>query len=671
MRPNCFNACLVATTTALIRLVQGQFPNAAPDVLNLTTISSPIDPNIKISYKVPDGACNTAFESQTQYTGWVSIPGDFPTNTFFWFVGARDQQVNTSLTIWLNGGPGSSSMFGFFAENGPCEVVDNGTDKFTTVAREWGWDRASNMLFIDQPNQVGFSYDVPTNGSIDLLTNSISVPPADKPKYLPSSAYLNGTFSSMDANNTANTTETAAIAIWHMLQGFLASFPEVNPPRDNVLGVNLFSESYGGKYGPVFASKWEEMNVARGNGTMSNSTTVEIRLASLGIVNGCVDDLIQAPYYPIMATNNPYGFAAINSVRAGAANASFYTSGGCRDLINQCRSAVASQDPNNTGSVLNVSSLCESAYNSCTTNVMLPYADAGRSVYDISAILPDSFPPKRYLEYLNTAEFQAAIGTNLNYTETNSQVVAAFSATGDYEREALVPKLASLLDAGVRVGLIYGDRDYICNWLGGEAISLALASSLNSSYASAFPSAGYAPIIVNDTYIGGAVRQFGNLSFSRVYQAGHFVPAYQPATAFEIFARVIRGDSVSTGENVDLSTYNTTGPANATSALVLPVSPAQTCWLRDVPGSCSDEQQSLILNNKGFTVNGALQTGSTASTPSPTTVVATSTTTVPLTGLFTATATPSSGANPRRRAGIGAGLQLAVGGGAAVAMLIL
>lgn len=672
MRLNCINAVLVAAT-APPRFANGQFPNATSQYLNLTTITSPIDPSIKISYKIPDGACNTAFESQTQYTGWVSIPGDFPTNTYFWFVGARDQQVNTSLTIWLNGGPGSSSMFGFFSETGPCEVVDDGTDEFTTVAREWGWDRASNMLFIDQPNQVGFSYDILTNGSLDLLTNNIYIPPSDRPSSVPPTAFLNGTFSSMNTNNTANTTETAAVAIWHMLQGFLSTFPELNPPKDNVLGVNLFAESYGGKYGPAFASKWEEMNSARSNGTMSNATTVEIRLASLGIVNGCVDDLIQAPYYPVMATNNPYGFTAINSVRAQMANASFYSDGGCRDLINQCRTAVAGKDPNNTGSVSDVNSICESAYTSCTNNVMAPYSDSGRSVYDISAVLPDSFPPRRYLEYVNTASFQSAIGTSLNYTETNPQVAAAFASTGDYEREAMVPKLASLLDAGVRVGLIYGDRDYICNWLGGEAISFALAAATNHTnphpYASGFPAAGYAPIIVNDSYIGGVVRQYGNLSFSRVYQAGHFVPAYQPATAFEIFARVIRGDSVSTGENIDLTTYNTSGPANATSSLNLPASPEQTCWLRDISGSCSDEQQSVILNNKGFTVNGALQTGATVSAPPTETVVTTSTSTVPLTGLFTATATPSSAAGLRR--GFDVDLKLAVGGGAAVAMLVI
>lgn len=645
---------------------QAQFSNTTFDDLNLTTISSPIDPNIKISYKVPRGACNTAFESQTQYTGWVSVPGDFPTNTFFWFVGARDQQANSSLTIWLNGGPGSSSMFGFFTENGPCEVVDDGIDTFTTIAREWGWDRASNCLFIDQPNQVGLSYDVLTNGSIDLLTNNIYIPPAEAPNSLPSNAYMNGTFSSMNVNNTSNTTETAAVAIYHMLTGFLSAFPDLNPPEDNILGVNLFTESYGGKYGPTFAHKWEEMNASRTNGSMSNSTTVKIRLASLGIINGCIDDLIQAPYYPVMARNNPYGLTAINSIRAQMANSSFYTDGGCRDLINQCRAAVASQDPDNTGAVPYVNSVCESAYNSCTDNVMLPYSDAGRSVYDISALVPDSFPPKRYLEYMNTPAFQAAIGTRLNYTETNSQVAAAFVATGDYEREAMVPKLASLLDAGVRVGLIYGDRDYICNWLGGEAVSLALAQSV-PNYSESFVSSGYAPIIVNDTYIGGVVRQFGNLSFSRIYQAGHFVPAYQPATAFQVFARIIRGDSVSTGENIDLSTYNTTGDANATSSLNLPTSPEPTCWIRDIPDSCSEEQQSMILNGEGFVVNGALQTGSTASAPSATTVTATSTMTTQLTGLFTATATPSSAASPNKGSGVGI-FRL---GAAAAAMLIL
>lgn len=48
------------------------------------------------------------------------------------------------------GETGSSSMVGMFTESGPCTVVEAGRESIHTVPREWGWDRASNMLFLDQ-----------------------------------------------------------------------------------------------------------------------------------------------------------------------------------------------------------------------------------------------------------------------------------------------------------------------------------------------------------------------------------------------------------------------------------------------------------------------------------------------------------------------------------------
>jgi hypothetical protein len=41
-----------------------------------------------------------------------------------------------------------------FAENGPCEVIQLADGSYGTQARMWGWDRSSNVLFIDQPTQV-------------------------------------------------------------------------------------------------------------------------------------------------------------------------------------------------------------------------------------------------------------------------------------------------------------------------------------------------------------------------------------------------------------------------------------------------------------------------------------------------------------------------------------
>ena len=141
-------ASQLAFLSTLLGLTTAQFITFTQKDLNLTVIRSPAEEGITVSYKEPTHTCKTADSSQKQYTGWVNLPGDYPTNLFFWFVGAREK--TDELTIWLNGGPGSSSMYGFFGGNGPCEIIEKGIDDYDTVAREWGWDRASNMLFIDQ-----------------------------------------------------------------------------------------------------------------------------------------------------------------------------------------------------------------------------------------------------------------------------------------------------------------------------------------------------------------------------------------------------------------------------------------------------------------------------------------------------------------------------------------
>ena len=641
-------------------------------------VQSPVNSNITLRFKSPPvGTCTTVFPTQRQYTGYVSLPPftlapiqqNYSINTFFWFIEARTNASTAPLTIYMNGGPGSSSMVGLFNENGPCQVVEIAQGRLGTQANDWGWDRSTNILYVDQPNEVGFSYDTPTNGSLDLFTSIITDPPSGVPSGSPNFTFLNGTFSSDNVNTTTNTTEIAAHAIWHMLQGFLATFPQYNPGTysnstiPGPVGVNLFAESYGGKYGPAFATFWEQQNMLRKNGSLSANKTLEVHLTSLGIMQGCVDDLVQGRFYPIFANDNTYGVQALSLTDQQTAASSFLSVDGCQEQIQACRNAVVSQDLGDLGDVAVVNQICKRAQTTCNDNVIGPYTDSGRDVYDITQFTPDPFPSSTYLDYLNSADVQAAIGVSINYTETNSAVANAFIQTGDYERGDQISQMAYLLTLGVRVALVYGDRDYICNWLGGEAVSFSIAAQ-SPAYAP-FYSAGYADIVVNNSYVGGVVRQYGNLSFSRIYDAGHLIPAYQPETAFTLFTRIIMGSDLSLGEPADLGTYRSNGPANATETSKAPDQLEPTCWLRNIPNSCTNDQVDMLQQGLGVIINGVLYNDSSEWKTPPSTVsmqagypgtgplstmtietaptggsTITTTSDIP-TGVFTATSTPS------------------------------
>ena len=659
---------------------QAQSP---PAPSNITVIKSPANPNITISYKTsPVGTCTTVFVEQKQYTGYVNLPPftlapiqqNYTVNTFFWFIEARTNPSSAPLTVYLNGGPGSSSMVGLFQETGPCEVIEIAEGVLGTQPREWGWDRSSTILYVDQPSQVGFSYDTLTNGSLNLLNSSIVIPPESVPNGQPSNTFINGTFSSNDYSATANTTQIAAFAVWHMLQGFLSAFPQYNPvsQKNSTIAypvrINLFTESYGGKYGPVFAATFEEQNQARLNGTLPLNSTLAIDLVSLGIMQGCVDDKVQGKFYPIFANNNTYGIEIYNLAQEQTIAGSYLAANSCQDRIQSCQDAVSIMDPLNYGNVSAVNEICQEAQQNCNDNVIAPYTNSGRDVYDISQMTPEPFPPGYYLEYLNTANVQGAIGAPVNYTQTSGPVSTAFLSTGDYDRGGQIDDMAYLLSLGIRVALIYGDRDYICNWMGGEAVSFSIAAQ--SSTLTPFYTAGYAEIATNESYVGGVVRQHGNLSFSRIYDAGHLIPAYQPETAFTVFTRIIMGTEISTGEPINLTSYVSQGAMNSTFQNKAPDQFPPKCFMRNMNTSCTGEQQNAIQQGQGAVINGVLYNAasdwqapspnqimnagmpgsvpfamtatSSAESSSDTLQVSATTTTSRLpTGVFIATATPS------------------------------
>lgn len=97
------------------------------------------------------------------------------------------------------------------------------------------------------------------------------------------------------------------------------------------------------------------------------------------------------------------------------------------------------------------------------------------------------------------------------------------------------------------------------NWFGGEAVSKAV----NYTHTAEFNAAGYTAMTVDGVQYG-ETREYGNFSFTRVYEAGHEVPYYQPIAALQLFNRTINGYDTATGQYMVLANSSTTGTANTT-----------------------------------------------------------------------------------------------------------
>ena len=118
------------------------FPTSPEGV---TVLESRFGDNVTISYK-ETYICETT-PGVRAFAGYVHLPPgslddlgeeqSYPINTFFWFFEARKNASTAPLSIWMNGGPGSSSMLGLLVENGPCYV---NPDSNSTRLSEWSWN---------------------------------------------------------------------------------------------------------------------------------------------------------------------------------------------------------------------------------------------------------------------------------------------------------------------------------------------------------------------------------------------------------------------------------------------------------------------------------------------------------------------------------------------------
>ncbi|KAI5640691.1 serine carboxypeptidase domain-containing protein [Phthorimaea operculella] len=142
------------------------------------------------------------------YTGFFTVNETYDSNLFFWYFPAEDKPVNeTPWIIWLQGGPGASSMTGLFDEIGPFKV----TPDHQLVRNTYSWLQNHSLVFIDNPVGTGFSYTASKDGYVTDM-------------------------------------DTYGAHLYSALQQFLQVFPELRAAPLYIAG-----ESYAGKYVPSLA----------------------------------------------------------------------------------------------------------------------------------------------------------------------------------------------------------------------------------------------------------------------------------------------------------------------------------------------------------------------------------------------------------------------------------
>lgn len=91
------------------------------------------------------------------------------------------------------------------------------------------------------------------------------------------------------------------------------------------------------------------------------------------------------------------------------------------------------------------------------------------------------------------------------------------------------------------------------------------------------------------------MRQHGNLSFIRTYQAGHAIPSYQPETAYKILTRVLFNLDVATGTQSTTGSYTSVGRDDPNVQLQATPQDLTYCYTY-APDGCYDWQQDAIIN---------------------------------------------------------------------------
>ncbi|KAJ4486154.1 carboxypeptidase C [Lentinula aciculospora] len=426
--------------------------------------------------------------SVKQYSGYLDTQDD--KHLFFWFFESRNSPKDAPLIMWLNGGPGCSSSTGLLFELGPCRISDEGRN---TTENRYSWNTHANIIFLDQPVDVGYSYS--TNGK------------------------------------SVDTSPVAGKDVYAFLELFFVRFPEYSN-----LPFHLAAESYGGTYAPNIANVIYKQNKELALAPPGSSQLKIINLASVILANGLTNPYVQMGSIADWACEGPY---AVYDDPAGPQCEALRTKiPTCQRLIKSCY-------------IFESRFTCVPALLYCNSQLFGPLTQLGLNPYDVRRKCDPAkdgdlcYPEMDHVAtWMNDPKNKVALGVNpsIEFKACNMEVNQAFAKQGDGAHNSAI-LLPDLINDGIRLLVYAGNADMMCNFIGNER----WVEELDTKFHDEFAVAQSIPwVTMKGGVLAGTVRSAGrggfgagNVTFVTVHEAGHMVPYDQPEAALDLITRWI------------------------------------------------------------------------------------------------------------------------------------
>ncbi|MBA0565893.1 hypothetical protein Golob_010748 [Gossypium lobatum] len=419
-----------------------------------------------------------------QYAGYVTVDPVADRALFYYFVESPVNSPNKPLVLWLNGGPGCSSLgYGAMQELGPFRVNSDGK---TLYRNEYAWNNGTvaNVIFLESPAGVGFSYSKNSSDYTQV---------GDK-----------------------RTAEDSYVFLLNWLERF---------PQYKTRDLFITGESYAGHYVPQLASYIISRN--------KNTNQTVINLKGIAIGNAWIDDNI--------CTKGLFDYLWTHALNSDETNEGVnkYCDFASQDLVTNkavAKNATDQCDQYQSRALTEMGDIdLYGIYTPlCNSSAIKPGSDGNVSItmlhnkvfYQGNAEVLNFDPCSdvHVKSYLNLAKVQAALHAKATKWSACSGVGWTDSPT------STLPEIRDLAKV-IRVWIYSGDTDG----------RVPVTSSRYAIKTMQLPVETAWQPWYSDSEVGGYVVGYKGVVFTTVRGAGHTVPSYQPARALTMITSFLQG----------------------------------------------------------------------------------------------------------------------------------